>query len=199
MNKKVVSIAAQSLAAVVMAGALVYYNFIDKVPTEEKAKVGTACADFTVQRIVDDGTNFSVSNETYTFSENQGKVRIINMWAIWCAACVAELPEFDEFAKDYPEVDVLALTDGSCGSLSGVMEWLGDRGWTAYDATGEWLGRAYKIGFSERIDLLKELGSTGMLPVTVIVDQEGTIVYKKKSTVTYEDLKAVVEPLLANE
>lgn len=199
MNNKVVSIVAQSLAGVVLAGALVYYNFIDKVPAEEKAKVGTVCVDFTVQRIVDDGTSFSASDETYTLSENQGKVRIINMWATWCAACVAELPEFDEFAKDYPEVDVLALTDASCGSLSGVINWLGNRGWTAYDPTGEWLGRTYKIGFGESTELLKELGSTGTLPVTVIVDQEGTIVYKKKSTVTYEDLKAVVEPLLANE
>ena len=197
MKNKVLSIVAQSLAGVVLVGALVYYNFFDKVATEEKAKVGTACSDFTVETIVDDGSTFALSGETYTFSENQGKVRIINMWATWCAACVAELPDFDRFAKDYPEVDVLALTDASCGPKDGVINWLNTQGWKSYDPTGDWIGRAYKIGFSEDVKLLNELGSTGTLPVTVIVDQEGTIVYKKPATVHYEDLKAVVEPLLA--
>ena len=197
MKNKIITIVSHSLALIVLLVALVYYNFFDKA-VAEMAMVGSRCTDFTVTRIVDDGESFSVSEETYTFSKNQGKVRVINLWATWCSACVAELPEFDELAKEYKNIDVLALTDASCGSLSGVMAWLATKGWKANDPYGEWLGREYIIGFGDSKQLLTELGSTGTLPVTIIVDQKGEIVYKKKASVTYEELKTVVDSLLAN-
>ena len=35
---------------------------------------------------------------------------IINFWAMWCAPCVKELPVFEQYQKDHPEVEVLLVS-----------------------------------------------------------------------------------------
>ena len=43
----------------------------------------------------------------YTKSE---KTYVVNFWAIWCAPCVKELPIFQAFQKNNPDVEVMLIS-----------------------------------------------------------------------------------------
>ena len=188
MNK-IVSIVAKVLAAVVLITALVYYNFIDKVEMTEGVEVGDICPNFTVQTIVNDGENFSLSEETFTLYEYSGKVRIVNFWATWCSGCIAEMPDFNRFAEDYPEVEVITITCKPY-ETSDVFTWLKTNKpeWTEYKLT---------FGYCESEMLNRTLGAKkGSLPMTIVVDKDGKIVFNKEISRDYEQLKEIVLPLL---
>jgi len=38
------------------------------------------------------------------------KTYIINFWAMWCAPCVKELPVFEQYKKNNPEVEVILVS-----------------------------------------------------------------------------------------
>ncbi|MGJ8592537.1 MAG: TlpA family protein disulfide reductase [Aquaticitalea sp.] len=49
----------------------------------------------------------SLESLLYTKS---GKTYIVNFWAMWCAPCVKELPIFQAYEKNNPDVDVLLVS-----------------------------------------------------------------------------------------
>jgi thiol-disulfide isomerase/thioredoxin len=52
--------------------------------------------------------------ESFTLESLKGKPIIVHIWATWCGPCVKELPHYDAFVKDHPEISHVALTpDGT--------------------------------------------------------------------------------------
>jgi thiol-disulfide isomerase/thioredoxin len=43
----------------------------------------------------------------------KGKPTVLTFWSIWCAPCVAELPALQEFQKQHPSANLLALAVGN--------------------------------------------------------------------------------------
>jgi hypothetical protein len=82
------------LAAILLVGALVYYNFIDKAPVSGAEK-GNRCPDFTAQTYAVEDDSFATGEESFTLSQQIGKVCIVNFWETWCQACIEELPSFN--------------------------------------------------------------------------------------------------------
>lgn len=189
MSKKLVG-----ALALVLAGVLVYYNFIDK--KTPGVEVGDKSPDFTVATMSADGETFAMTDEEYNLYANAGKVRVVNFWATWCAACKHELPDFDRFAKAYPEVEVIAVC-GSSGSEDVVISWMNNdkqdaqkNGWSDYSLI---------FGFydeSKDQNVYETMGGQSMWPMTVVVDENGTICYSAEVALTYEDLQGIVLPLL---
>jgi thiol-disulfide isomerase/thioredoxin len=50
---------------------------------------------------------FNGSNTS--FEKLKGNWVVVNYWADWCAPCIKEIPEFNEFSKENPEVHVFAF------------------------------------------------------------------------------------------
>lgn len=190
---KTLKIITNVLAGVVLCGALVYYNFIDKKKVVEGVAVGDVCPDFTVDIITDTDGVFSVSDADYTLREHDGKVRVINFWATWCSACKHELPFFNDLAVAYPEVEVIAIC-GASGPQNVVEGWMNDekedaqaKGWADYDVT---------FVFTPDKQLYDALGGKGFWPMTIIVDEAGVIRFTEEVEMDFAKLKAEVEPLL---
>lgn len=173
MNKsKIWKIVAGSLAAVTLGGALVYFNFFDK------PKKTVVFDDFTVDtyKLVDG--KFQEGGDPFTLSE-QTKLTVINFWATWCTPCKEEMPNFDKLQKNYPDYVTVLVLD----SVNNI-QWLNENsdGWWNYSVTFGQFNAAEN-------NLLKNYDNTGALPVTVIVDENGKVLYQRIGSLTYAELE----------
>lgn len=136
-------------------------------------EVGMRCPTFTVP-LYHDGGEFTLV---------YGKPTVINFWATWCTPCVAELPHFDKLYQTYGEqISIVALHSNMV--TDDVQAFL-DR---------EELSLPFAL--DETGNVIKSLGGSTMLPMTVVLDRNGIIVYNKVGSVTYELLESLIVPLL---
>lgn len=139
------------------------------------SEVGMQCPDFTVPLY---------GGGEFHLSETRGKVVVLNFWATWCSPCCAELPYFEQLWENYPD-DVALVAIHNSLVTDDVPSYIEEMGYEipfALDETGA---------------VIASLGGSTMLPQTVVLDREGTIVYNRIGSVTYEDLEQWV--LLAME
>ncbi len=204
-RRKTLKITAIALMISVLLGALVYFNLIYKdpaaqqpqpptPPTEDQTdtdtpavplgnKVGELCYDVTAPII--DATG--VTEQSVTLSELRGKVVVINFWGTWCGPCVAELPHFDDVAREYADsVTVVAFH-------------------TAYgnEKAGDYIAQNYAdssivFALDQGEAFYATLGGLSTYPMTVIVDANGVITTKVMNPMTHEELTAAVESALTN-
>lgn len=195
-NGKLLETVAWSVAGVVLCSALVYYNFVDKPTVVEESLIGKACPEVSVEYIALEGGVYEMSEQKFTLSENKGKITILNFWDTWCVPCVKELPEFNEFKVAYSEVDIIAIVP----KRPDVITWMNGKGYQTF--TPDVLWTDFSISFAmydaEQEDLYAKLGGKGALPMTVVVDRNGVVIYQTEGSMHYEDLQEVVLPLLEN-
>ena len=67
---------------------------------EEGIQVGQVAVDFTL-------TNSQ--GEEVSLSDYRGKKVLLNFWASWCGPCREEMPAFEEFAKENPDIVILGV------------------------------------------------------------------------------------------
>lgn len=106
----------------------------------------------------------SSTGENLRLSEFRGDVVMINFWATWCGPCRQEMPLLDELYSRYQRVGF---------SLLGVN--IDDDSRRAMQMIDE-LGVNFPVVFDARKDVSK-LYEVEAMPVTVIVDREGTVRY----------------------
>lgn len=191
-RNRIVKIVVGVLMAVLLGGAIVYYNFIDRDAVYESGcDVGDQCYAYDIPLYnEDEGAVYNIENE-------KSKVVIINFWATWCSGCVAELPHFDEVAKEYGDkVSVIAIH--SSYKTTDVQEYLD----TKTDNDGKpW--SEYIIAFGQddgdtaNSIYFNKLGGVDSYPITLVLDREGVVVAKFEGGVTYETLVKAVEEALA--
>ncbi len=174
----------------VLAGALVYYNFVDK-PAEDDTKItvyaqGDLCPDVDIP--VFNGRDYS--EKTFNPLENKGKVTVINFWYTECGGCVAELPDFSRIAQDLEDkVTVIALTKSNYekDSYAYINEnypdsrilWGLDTPISPDDPTSPDL-------------LFKSFGGGDAYPITVILDTNGKIFTVQTTGLTYDVLNMLI-------
>lgn len=181
------------LMAALLAGALYYYNFADKIPegtvtpdVEEEDvsidgvvipsgnEVGTLCYTLNLPLVESDGT---VNARDY-----RGKVTIINFWGTWCGPCKAELPDFDRIASDYAEnVAIIAIHSDYAKN-------------TALDYVQANFSDSNMIFAVDEGDAYYTvLGGEGEYPMTWVLDENGVIIAKYVGMVHYDTLKGHIE------
>ena len=146
----------------------------------EGNQIGNLCYSFEADIVTKDGVSGDVIDPTKT-----GKITVINFWGTWCGPCVAELPHFDELAKEH-DVTVIAIHSA-----------------LSRETAPDFVKNTYpdsKIIFAQDVDndmngeFYDLLGGIGAFPYTVVLDERGVIIAKFPSSVTYEDLeKAICE------
>lgn len=129
--------------------------------------------------LLPDFTASVYGGEPFDTAAQRGKILVINFWATWCTPCVNELPHFEALAAEYADtVSVIALHSD-----------------LVTEDVDAWLAReniALTFGLDETGEIIKSLGGSTMLPMTVIVDADGIITYNKVGSVTYETLTGLV-------
>src|SRR5210317_2543458 len=97
-------------------------------------------------------------------SEYRGDVVMINFWATWCGPCRQEMPLLDELYSRYQRVGFNLLGVNIDDDPSRAMGMIED------------LGVNFPVLFDDRKEVSK-LYDVEAMPVTVIVDREGTVRY----------------------
>jgi thiol-disulfide isomerase/thioredoxin len=186
------------LSAALLVTALVYYNFIDKVPTsdftddlpaDEGNEIGNICYDYTFRLVGSDGE--------LTLSDLRGKAVVINFWGTWCGPCCAELPHFNELASEYSEDCEFVIIHSFYGESEA-------EGYINANFPDSEMNFVYDDRYSEEstkskyYSMLAGVNAT-TYPVTFVLDAEGKITFSKIGGITYDALKAEIEKAMAAE
>ena len=166
------------LLSLLLVGTLVYFNFIDNpTPPAEGIEVGNTCPDITLTLVGED-------EESFTLSENRGKITVLNFWYTTCGPCVEELPHFNDLANEYPaSVSVLAIhLDQAWVDLPAYIS----------DVHPEW-GTGEMLIAWDTDHVTETLFGVQACPVTVIVDEDGVITFLRVGSLDAETLYAEVE------
>ncbi|HSP13191.1 MAG TPA: TlpA disulfide reductase family protein [Thermoanaerobaculia bacterium] len=125
-------------------------------------------------------------------SHSSTPLRALNLWATWCAPCVAEMPDLQKISEDFPRVELMgvSLDDALPGSRAEnkqkVLRFLAERkiSFRNYYFTG----RTDEIAEGLRFD--------GELPVTFIFDAKGRELARFSGPIDRNQLAARLETLL---
>jgi peroxiredoxin len=104
----------------------------------------------------------SASGANLRLSEQRGNVVMINFWATWCGPCRQEMPLLDDLYVRYERAGFSLLGVNIDDDSSRAME------------MAEELGVSFPVLFDEQKEVSK-LYQVEAMPVTVLVDREGTI------------------------
>ena len=183
------------LMVLVLVGTLVFSWYTSDTVSAAPAvsdsdrgnQVGDLCIRHDLQVMTAEGdTGFTVDPSATE------KLTFVNFWGTWCTPCINELPYFDKIASEYPEdVRVIAVHSSLSSDIApsfiamhypkSEIIFAKDDG---ADVTG--LNGAYYAA----------LGGRGSYPYTVVLDENGVILKIFLSSVTYNDLKQIVEAQL---
>lgn len=198
-QKLIFEIVVAVLMIALLTGALVYYNAIDKVPTDFEEdnddnpsnefiptgnQVGFMCPTYDLRNVYDSGK---------TNVENlRGKVVVINFWYTTCGPCVAELPYFNQLANAYAD-DVTVLIIHAAFDEETTAPYIDKH----YPNTK--MLTAFDDAVANQSDYFyKKLGGKGTYPMTVILDENGVITHNvKKSISGYAELEGYVQEALS--
>ena len=104
----------------------------------------------------------SSDGKNLRLSEYRGNVVMINFWATWCGPCRQEMPLLDELYNRYERVGFNLLGVNIDDDSSRAMRMV------------EELGVDFPVLFDAQKEVSK-LYEVGAMPVTVIVDRQGTV------------------------
>lgn len=135
---------------------------------------GDAAPDFTAE--LADGN-------TFTLSEQKGKVVLLNFWATWCGPCVGEMPTFEKLYSEYGDkVSILAVN--CLEDKETVNQFIEEEGYT------------FPIAYDEEGTINMKYPSEG-IPYTLIIDGEGVIqkiyVGAADAETQYQEYKSAIE------
>jgi thiol-disulfide isomerase/thioredoxin len=121
-----------------------------------------------------DATFFDADGGAHRLADFPGKGLVLNLWATWCAPCVAEMPALQKLAREITAQGILVLPLSSDrGGAKVVREFYAAHG---IDALPIWL--------DPKGDAARAWGARG-LPTTLIIDREGREVGRLEGAVDW--------------
>jgi peroxiredoxin len=127
-----------------------------------------------------------VMGKQHNISEWHGKILVINFWATWCPPCIKEIPEFMSIQEEYSAkgLQVIGVALDNKESVEAYLAKLS-------------VNYPILIGDMAGIALSQKLGnSMGVVPYTLIVNQQGQIIYQQGGELSKDELVDVITPLV---
>ena len=109
-----------------------------------------------------------------TLSDMQGKVIFINMWATWCAPCLAEMPSINKLYKEMGDEVVFVML-----SLDDDFEKA-----KAFD-----IRKGYNFPIYSLASSMPAMYDSSTIPTTYIIDAQGNLVLTHSGMADYNSAK----------
>ena len=129
------------------------------------------------------------AGKKHTLKDWKGKVIMLNFWASWCAPCQFEIPRFVEWQKKYADkgLQIVGVGLDETEKLKNVERSL------------EMNYPTLVIAQSEAGPLLEKWGNDRqIIPYTIVIAEDGTIVYIHRGGLEDQDFEEYVLPLLGD-
>jgi len=111
----------------------------------------------------------TIDEKSISFADLKGKVVVINVWGTWCAPCVAEMSELQEFSDKYKsDKDVAVLTLDQGDKLEDVKKFMADKKYS--------LPVLMDDGY---LDKIPQFSNGGAFPTTLFIDKTGKVAFVK--------------------
>ena len=131
-----------------------------------------------------------VNDKTYTLSGFKGKVVVIDMWAMWCAPCLAEKPIMEKIAEGYHGRNDIVFVGVSTDGLAKKEIWkafVKKRGFTSIEL------------LSNHTESIQKYYKIEGIPRFLIFDREGKIVTVDAPRPSDPEFKKLIEQTLKIE
>lgn len=174
-----------ALFLVLFISSALLISCTDQDNNEEKNKIELPPIGTRVGYLFDDVTLDRVGGGSVSTEDYRGKVVILNIWATWCPPCKAELPDFDMIAANYKDDAVVIAAHSPYENYTA-------EGYVEENFPDASILFAYDTDMS---DAYAAAGGNGYVPYTVILDQNGVIVYTDSGILSYEFLSQTIESL----
>lgn len=123
---------------------------------------------------------------TQAISQWRGNIMVINFWATWCPPCREEMPELSRFHEHYRNKGVLVLGIAA-EDVAKIREFTQETQ----------VSYPLLAGDMDAMNLGNALGNNkGILPYTVILDRDGSVVKTYFGRVNHVMLEEALLPLL---
>ncbi|ULR52038.1 TlpA family protein disulfide reductase [Streptomyces deccanensis] len=133
----------------------------------------------------------TVDGGSVRLSDYRGQVVVVNAWASTCGPCRVESPDLDRAQRELKARDVQVLGVSTDASRPNALAFQRDLD-LSYPSLHDPGGKQF-------LKLPGGLVNPQILPFTLFVDRAGRIAGAVQSTVTEEDVRSVVTPLLEEE
>lgn len=167
------------LIGISLVGFLLFQNKKENAPT-------SLSNDAQEQRL-DKAPNFSLEDydgNIVALSDFNGKIVVVNSWAVWCPFCKKELAEFARLQKEFKN-DIVVVAIDRQESLKIA------KGFT--DSEGITRDLIFLLDPSD--SFYRSIGGFSM-PETIFVDKEGSIVIHKRGPMEFEEMKEKILSML---
>lgn len=145
--------------------------------------VGSKCASYELNKFSKDGVLVEKVDPT-----KAGKLTVINFWGVWCGPCKSELPDFDQIAGEYKDSIVIYAIHSEY-NFAGAPAYVESN----YPNANVVFLKDEAIENSYNEVYMQMLGGNGSYPYTVIIDENGIILYKQTGIMSHEQLKSIIE------
>ncbi len=135
-----------------------------------------------------DGVFVTQDGTSHRLAEFKGRGMVVNLWATWCAPCVAEMPSLQTLSKALAPLDIAVLPLSSDrGGAETVQAW-----YQAHDIT------ALPVLLDPKGALARAFNARG-IPTTVVINQNGQAVARLEGAADWAapEAQAVIRKLTA--
>lgn len=130
---------------------------------------------------------YDTKENLYSLSDFKGKVVVLDLWAMWCAPCLAEKPHFIKIEEEYKNREDIIFIGVSVDGLSRKDVWKN------FVAKKGWKNIELLSNFDESI--MKYYKIEG-IPRFMIFDKEGKIVTVDAPRPSEEEFRTLIEQTL---
>ncbi|KIX70580.1 redoxin domain-containing protein [Streptomyces sp. MBRL 601] len=133
----------------------------------------------------------TLDGSTFDLADHKGKVVVVNVWGSWCPPCRAEAPHLVKVAEDTADQGVEFVGINTRDANKGPA--------LAFEKDYEVGTRACTTRSKQILRFPRGSLSPQAIPSTVVIDRDGKIAARTLQAVSEKQLRAMIDPVLAEK